>query len=152
MAIIATMAMGRRKKRGSELHEKEECTRDFQARSACALGKITLEIPAGKIDPGEAPETCALRELSEETGYTSNNIIYLGELHTSVGFCNEVIYMYAATDLVRHELSPDEDEFLTLSAIPMDVFEEMCVSGEITDSKTLSAVLKVAALRRRGKI
>lgn len=117
-----------------------------------ALGRITLEIPAGKIDPGESPEVCAVRELAEETGYTSNNIVYLGELHTSVGFCDEVIHMYAAKDLVRHELSPDEDEFLNLSAIPLDTLEEMCISGEITDSKTLSAILKVSALRRRGEI
>ena len=117
-----------------------------------ALGKVTVEIPAGKIDPGEAPDVCAVRELAEETGYTSNNIVYLGELHTSVGFCDEVIHMYAATDLVRHELSPDEDEFLTLTPIPMEVLEEMCISGEITDSKTISAVLKVSALLRMGRI
>ncbi len=117
-----------------------------------ALGRVTLEIPAGKIDPGESPETCAVRELAEETGFTAGKLTYIGPLHTSVGFCNEVIHMYIATGLVRHELAPDEDEFLTLSAIPMDKLEEMILSGEITDSKTMSAVLKACALRRRGEI
>lgn len=117
-----------------------------------ALGQVTLEIPAGKIDPGEDPQVCAMRELAEETGFTAEKLISLGKLYTSVGFCDEVIHMYAATGLTRHELSPDEDEFLTLTSIPVDDFEEMCLSGEITDSKTLSAVLKVAALRHRGEL
>ena len=117
-----------------------------------ALGEVTLEIPAGKLDPNETPENCALRELAEETGMTAGKIVSLGKIYTSVGFCDEVIHMYAATDLVRHELTPDEDEFLTLTAISMDTLEEMCLSGEITDSKTLSAILKVSALRRKGMI
>ncbi|MBE6708746.1 MAG: NUDIX hydrolase [Ruminococcaceae bacterium] len=117
-----------------------------------ALGRITLEIPAGKIDPGESPDTCAIRELAEETGFTAEKLTYIGELHTSVGFCDEVIHMYIATGLVHHELSPDEDEFLTLSAIPMEKLEEMILAGEITDSKTISAVLKACALYRRGEL
>lgn len=117
-----------------------------------ALGEITLEIPAGKIDPGEDPKTTALRELAEETGFTAEKLISLGKMHTSVGFCDEVIHMYAAIDLKKSNLSPDADEYLTLTAIPMDEFENMVVNGEITDAKTQSAILKVAALRRLGEL
>ncbi len=117
-----------------------------------ALGRVTLEIPAGKLDPGESPEVCVLRELAEETGFTAGELIPLGQLHTAVGFCDEVIHMYAAKGLTRHELSPDEDEFLTLMSIPLGKFEEMILSGEITDAKTQAAILKVSALRRCGKL
>lgn len=113
-----------------------------------ALGKVTLEIPAGKLDPGESPEDCALRELSEETGYTANKLIPLGKLYTSPGFCDEVIYMYAAYDLEQRELSPDEDEFLTLTRIPAEQFENMIMSGKICDAKTQTAVLKALSLRQ----
>jgi len=117
-----------------------------------ALGEVTLEIPAGKIDPGEDPETAALRELAEETGFNSDKLISLGKLHTSVGFCDEVIHMYAAVDLKEYALSPDEDEYLTLTSIPMDEFEDMVINGEITDAKTQSGVLKVCVLCRRGEL
>lgn len=117
-----------------------------------ALGRVTLEIPAGKLDPNESPEVCALRELAEETGFTAEKLIPLGELYTSVGFCDEVIHMYAATGLRRHDLAPDEDEFLTLTSIPLGEFEEMILSGKITDAKTQAAILKVSALRRDGRI
>lgn len=117
-----------------------------------ALGRITVEIPAGKLDSGEDPRGCALRELAEETGFTAERLIPLGLLHSSVGFCDEVIHMYAACELKRHELSPDEDEFLTLFPIRAEKLEEMILSGEITDAKTQAAVLKVRALQRLGKL
>lgn len=117
-----------------------------------ALGEVTLEIPAGKLDPAESPETCALRELAEETGMTAERLISLGKIYTSVGFCDEVIHMYAAIGLRPHELSPDEDEFLTLTAIPTGKFREMILAGEITDAKTVAAVLKTLALIDTGEL
>ncbi len=117
-----------------------------------ALGQVTLEIPAGKLDPDESHETCALRELAEETGMTAGRLIPLGKIYTTVGFCDEVIYMYAALDLKPYELSPDEDEFLCLHKIPAVEFEEMILSGEITDSKTIAAVLKTLELKRLGRL
>ena len=117
-----------------------------------ALGQVTLEIPAGKLDPGESPESCVLRELAEETGMTAEHIIPLGKLYSAVGFCDEVLHMYAATGLKPHELSPDEDEFLTVVKIPCDTFRKMILDGEITDAKTMSAVLKVLYLRDEGRL
>lgn len=116
-----------------------------------ALGQVTLEIPAGKLDPNESPETCALRELAEETGMTAERLIPMGKIYTSVGFCDEVIHMYAAIGLKPHELSPDEDEFLTLTAIPAETLREMILRGGITDAKTVAAVLKALALRDSGE-
>ena len=117
-----------------------------------ALGEVTLEIPAGKLDPNETPENCALRELAEETGMTAGKIVSLGKIYTSVGFCDEVIHMYAAIGLKPHELSPDEDEFLTLVKIPIAELHKMILDGEITDAKTVAAVLKVIALRDAGQL
>ena len=117
-----------------------------------ALGQVTLEIPAGKLDPGEEPAVCALRELAEETGMTAERLIPLGKLYSAVGFCDEVLHMYAATGLKPHDLSPDEDEFLAVVKIPCDTFRRMILDGEVTDAKTMSAILKVLYLRDEGKI
>jgi len=117
-----------------------------------ALGTVTLEIPAGKLDPNETPENCALRELAEETGMTAKKIVSLGKLFSSVGFCDEVIHMYAAVGLEPYELSPDEDEFLTLVKIPLSDLRTMILDGEITDAKTIAAVLKAIALRDVGRL
>ena len=117
-----------------------------------ALGEVTLESPAGKLDPDETPENCALRELAEETGMTANKVVGLGKIYTSVGFCDEVIHMYAAVGLKPYELSPDEDEFLTLGKVPVTDLRQMILDGEITDAKTVAAVLKVIALRDAGQL
>lgn len=117
-----------------------------------ALGEVTLEIPAGKLDAGENPERCALRELAEETGFTAMELIPLGKLYTSPGFCDEIIYMYAARGLTQAEASPDEDEFLNLVSIPAERFEEMILAGDITDAKTQAAVLKTLILLNKSRI
>lgn len=113
-----------------------------------AIAAHTIEIPAGKLDPGEDPKTCAVRELSEETGYTATNIIPLGILHSSIGFSDEAIYMYAATGISLGEVHPDEDEFV--NTIELDTAEavDMIMSGKITDGKTQAAVLKFLQLQK----
>ncbi len=107
-----------------------------------ALGKETLEIPAGKIDPGEEPRTCATRELREETGY-QGDLKFLGAFNTSPGFADEVIYLYYATNLVWSPLKPDEDEFLLVSPIPWDDAVEMAHKGDLQDAKTALGILLV---------
>lgn len=114
------------------------------------IGRVTLEIPAGKLDGDEYPAVCAARELAEETGFTAGRLIPLGRLHGSPAFCDETIYMYAALELTEHEASPDEDEFLTPVRIPAEEFERMILAGEITDAKTQTAVLKALAMQRLG--
>lgn len=112
-----------------------------------------LEIPAGKRDSkDEAPLECGKRELKEETGAEAENFIFLGELYPTPGYCDEVIYIYAATGLTFGDTDPDEDEFLEVQKIPFGEVLERVMSGEIKDAKTQTAVLKLKVLMDRGEI
>ena len=115
--------------------------------------EVIPEIPAGKRDKnGEDPLECGIRELKEETGASAEKFIPLGKLYPSPGYCGEIIWMYAATGLTYGEQQPDDDEFLTVEKIPLDTAVEMILSGEITDAKTQTAVLKLKLLKDSGKI
>lgn len=101
-----------------------------------------LEIPAGKLEAGEDPAVCAVRELSEETGYTASELVNLGKLYTSPGYCNETLYLYLALGLTRGEAHPDLNELLCVERLPLSSFSEMIMSGEICDAKTIVSILK----------
>ena len=117
------------------------------------LGQEFLEIPAGKLDyDGEEPEKAAVRELREETGAIAENFFFLGELYPTPGYCGEIIWLYAATNLTFTELDLDEDEFLNEEKIPFNKCVEMILSGEIKDAKTQTAILKLKLLKDSGKI
>lgn len=103
-----------------------------------ALNKNLLEIPAGKIDRGESIENCARRELKEETGYIAGNIEYLGSIVTAPGFCDEIVYLYKATNLILDNKNEDEDEFTKVKIININEVKEKIKKGEIIDSKTIS--------------
>ena len=107
-----------------------------------AFGQTLLEIPAGKLEPGEDPLKAALRELEEETGTVAEKIEHIGELYTTVAILDEKIHMYLATGLSYKNAHPDEDEFLEVEKIPLDTLINMVMSGEIKDSKTQVALLK----------
>ncbi len=107
-----------------------------------ALNKVTLEVPAGKLENGEDPKEAALRELSEETGLSAKNIIPMGELYTTPALIDEVIYMYIATDLTEGEQHLDYDEFVNTLKIPLTKAVDMVMNGEIKDSKTQTIILK----------
>lgn len=113
------------------------------------FSQVLTEIPAGKLEPGEEPRTGALRELNEEIGAQVGELIELGAIYPSPGFCREVLYLYLARDLTYGESCPDEDEFLELERIPFDSLVEQVMSGEIQDGKTVAAVLKVKVLLER---
>lgn len=104
------------------------------------IDEVILEIPAGKIDKGEAPEKCGIRELEEETGYRARNFQYLGKLVTTPGFSNQVIYLYKATELYKGKTNMDEDEFINLKTFNLDKIKEMVKKGEIVDGKTIAAL------------
>lgn len=107
-----------------------------------ALGRYTLEIPAGGLNSREEPMIeAAARELSEETGYTAGKLDFLMMCNTTVAFCNEKIGIYLATDLIPGEQHLDEDEFVTTEEYTLDELCEMIYRGEMTDGKTVCAIL-----------
>lgn len=110
------------------------------------IERVTIEIPAGKLDKGEEPLDAAKRELSEETGVESADIEYIGGLYPSVAYTDEIIHMYVAKNLVYGEAHTDDDEFLNVVKIPLTEFVEMIMDGTIQDSKTQAAILKVARM------
>ncbi len=115
------------------------------------FGRMMLEAPAGKLEPGEDPMESAVRELSEETGFTADEWIDLGACCTSPGFSSEVLHIYLALGLHEGRSHPDEDEFLNTEKIPLDELSRMVMAGEIDDAKTIVAVLKAEKyLRERG--
>jgi ADP-ribose pyrophosphatase len=101
-----------------------------------------LEIPAGKLNPGEDPLECGKRELQEETGAQATQYESLGKLLPSPGYTNEIIYLYLAKGLTFGKQQPDEDEFLDVVTMPLKEAVEMVMSGKLTDSKTQIALLK----------
>lgn len=114
--------------------------------------EILLELPAGKRDNNEDPVEGAKRELKEETGATAEKIVSLGQLYPTVAYCDEIIWLYLATGLKFGEQKLDEDEFLSVTKIPLDVACEMVLKGEIKDSKTQVLILKIKMLKDKGLI
>ena len=110
------------------------------------IGQLLLELPAGKLDPGEDHRPAAARELSEETGLEAGELTYLGYILASPGFCDEALHMYLARKLTRKQRHPDEDEFLDVVSMPFDQLLSQVMDGTITDAKTVATVLKVKVL------
>jgi ADP-ribose pyrophosphatase len=107
-----------------------------------AFNKVTLEVPAGKLEKGEDPLEAAMRELSEETGLSAKNVVYLGELYTTPALIDEVIHMYLATDLVEGKQHLDEDEFINTLRMPLSEAVQKVMNGDIKDAKTQTILLK----------
>ncbi|MFA6618321.1 MAG: NUDIX hydrolase [Candidatus Neomarinimicrobiota bacterium] len=105
------------------------------------LQKVFIELPAGKIDPGESPEETGLRELQEETGYCAGRLSFLTTIHPCIGYSNEVIHIYEAFDLVKGEMNTDDNEFVECFSLPLELAVKKVQSGEITDVKTMIALL-----------
>ncbi len=106
------------------------------------LDKFLIELPAGKLEKGEDPDLCAPRELEEETGYRSANIVKLGSIYTTPGFCTEELHIYMAKDLTPGPTRREEGEYgMQTLEFTMEEINEKIRSGEIKDAKTISGIL-----------
>ena len=110
------------------------------------FGKTLLELPAGKLDPGEDPVTGALRELKEETGAVPDIFLPLGRILPAPGCYGETLHLFLARGLKMGDQCLDEDEFLNVERVPFDEMVHRCLNGEIDDAKTVTAVLKTKLL------
>ncbi|MEQ6354979.1 NUDIX hydrolase [Lysinibacillus sp. M3] len=112
-----------------------------------ALERSIVEIPAGKLEPGEEPIVTARRELEEETGYGAQSLTYLQAFATSPGFANEIIHLFVAKDLykIENKADLDEDEFVELVEVSLEEAGQMVADERIYDAKTAFAVLWLAA-------
>jgi ADP-ribose pyrophosphatase len=105
------------------------------------------EIPAGRLDPGEDPKACAMRELKEETGCSAAAVEKLFTMYTTPGFTDEKIHVFMATGLKAGESSHEADEFLDLQPMPLSRALSMVEAGEIQDAKTALGLLFTAGFR-----
>ncbi len=110
------------------------------------VDKMLLEIPAGKLEPGEDPQLTAARELTEEVGFLPRKITPLGHMELSPAYLGEITYLYLGQDLIPQKNDLDEDEFLEVIKLPFEQALQMVLDGEITDGKTQNAILKAAHL------
>jgi len=114
-----------------------------------AAGGFIWEIPAGKLDAGDEPLSCAIRELREEAGLAAADFVRLGSVLTAPGFCDERIHLFLARGLTTVEQHLDVDEVLTVQAVPLTQALDMISAGEIDDAKTIAG-LHLASMYLRG--
>jgi ADP-ribose diphosphatase len=106
-----------------------------------ALNDTIVEIPAGRLEPGETPDACVRRELIEEVGYCADTVVKLGEMLTAVGFCDERIHLFAASGLRAVPRALEPDEFIEVFTLPLQEALTMVGAGQIPDGKTQLALL-----------
>lgn len=111
--------------------------RQFRMGCQCDL----LELPAGVINDGESAEECARREIREEVGYSADSLLKIGEIYLAPGYINEKNHIFLARQLKNDPLQQDEDEFLERISIPLEEAYMLARAGNITDSKSLAALL-----------
>jgi ADP-ribose pyrophosphatase len=104
--------------------------------------RMLLEIPAGKLEPGEDPLECASRELTEETGLTAQKIQMLATVYPSPGYCDEILTIFIATGLNQGVSNPDQGEFLTVQKLAIADAIKMIELGQIPDGKTQIGLLR----------
>ncbi len=109
-----------------------------------AAGGFLYEIPAGRLDAGEAPVDCAARELTEETGFRADQVEHLYTMFTTPGFTDECIHVFRATGLQQGQSAREPDEFMSIEHMPLSRALDLIRTGEISDAKTALAILYAA--------
>ncbi|WP_164218144.1 NUDIX hydrolase [Virgibacillus sp. YIM 98842] len=115
------------------------------------LEKSIIEIPAGKVEKGEDPETAAIRELEEETGYTTSELSLVTSFYTSPGFADELIHIFITDELkpLDAPAAKDDDEFMEIMELTLDEAKQLVEEERIHDAKTNYAILYLHALERK---
>lgn len=113
------------------------------------LERSLIEIPAGKIEENEDPEITAVRELEEETGFTTDTLTYVASFYTSPGFADEIIHLYYTDQLrpLTERVEGDEDEFVEIVELSLEEAEQYVRDKKIYDAKTMYALLYIKLLR-----
>lgn len=114
------------------------------------LEKSLVEIPAGKLEPGEEPEASAIRELEEETGYTTSELKFVASFYTSPGFADEIMYIYVSDKLevLKENVDGDDDEFIEIIELTLEEAKQYVKENRIHDAKTNYAILYLQTLER----
>ena len=116
-----------------------------------AVGEEVIELPAGKLEPGEDPDEAVVRELKEETGCTADRIDKLAAAYPSPGYTSEILHLYLARGLHHGEQHLDIDEDLDAFRIPLDEAVRMVMDGRICDSKTQTLILMADKIVNKGE-
>jgi ADP-ribose pyrophosphatase len=112
-----------------------------------AAERYLYEVPAGRLDPGEAPDACARRELREETGCVAERVEHLITMYTTPGFTDEKIHLFMATGITRGEDEREADEFIETETMPLSRALSLVEQGELQDGKTALALMYAAGFR-----
>lgn len=110
------------------------------------IKQVSLELPAGRLEPNEDPDLAIKRELEEETGYVAKVWKSLGHIYSTPGICDEKLYLYYATDLAFKKQNPDDGEIIEFFEYKLDDIFEMIKNGEINDAKTICALTRAYKL------
>ncbi len=116
-----------------------------------AAGRALLEIPAGGLAPGEAPDDCVTRELMEEVGYRPQRLTALGAIYLAPGYSSELLHLFLAEVLTPERLPHDEDENLEVVCLSWAEIDALLRHGEIVDAKSIAGLLLVQQLLRERK-
>jgi ADP-ribose pyrophosphatase len=117
-----------------------------------AVEKTILEIPAGKIEQNEDPKLAAIRELEEEIGLKADDLIELGKMYPTPGYCSETIYLYLALEFKKTMQKLDEGEFLQVEKYKLTDLKKMIEDNEICDGKTICGIYKTISYLKKHNI
>jgi len=126
------------------LHDDGTVTLIRQLRPA--VDAVMLELPAGRLSPGEEPARCGRRELAEETGLATSELRSLGQLHTSPGVFDEIIHLYLATGLTQGKPDQEAYEDIACERVPFEEAVRMARDGRISDGKTIAALFRAEGM------